>query len=423
MTHQSDSTPEPTAGQAPPPGDWGIDTSAGRPILVYKNCSVIEADDAQYVLGLIEADRARFIEPTPPRVRDPGSDPVSDLREAVAFLDQARASKDETVATGVMKDAREWLESAARRLLERPEGGTLEENVRALLDGCPYTVRSREGGGPESLAASLAITFLGMQRDVTEARRHPPAVPTQAMCTAGQEKAREWPTFPLRISAIYRAMVEAAPPPSRPGPPKGWDAFEHVIEPFMLKFGRDTEFLKKMRSQSHLGYRVIGDYTGALEQALTRWVASVPTAPFAGLMDGSRMKSAFRTTEVEGGKFSMVFKFRSLEDLDAADDEWLALAGGGPAARAPSSPDRLQSEEETLQRLNKTLGLSENADATIAMSMADVRIRRLTPPPDGNLPSDAQVLARVEQHRLPATSLENVRDVRAALATFGKEGP
>lgn len=38
--------------------DWRIDTSAGRPILVYKNCSVIEAEDAEYVLRLIAADQA-----------------------------------------------------------------------------------------------------------------------------------------------------------------------------------------------------------------------------------------------------------------------------------------------------------------------------------------------------------------------------
>jgi hypothetical protein len=39
-------------------GDWSIDHSAGRPILTYKNCSVIEAEDAEYVLRLIAADRA-----------------------------------------------------------------------------------------------------------------------------------------------------------------------------------------------------------------------------------------------------------------------------------------------------------------------------------------------------------------------------
>jgi|SRR3982750_46577 len=36
-------------------GDWGIDTSAGRPILVFQNCSVIEAEQAEFVLGLIAA--------------------------------------------------------------------------------------------------------------------------------------------------------------------------------------------------------------------------------------------------------------------------------------------------------------------------------------------------------------------------------
>lgn len=37
-------------------GDWRIDTSAGGPILVYKDCSVIEGEDARYVLGLIAKD-------------------------------------------------------------------------------------------------------------------------------------------------------------------------------------------------------------------------------------------------------------------------------------------------------------------------------------------------------------------------------
>lgn len=38
---------------APPAGVWGIDPTAGRPILVYQGCSVIEAEQAYYVLGLI----------------------------------------------------------------------------------------------------------------------------------------------------------------------------------------------------------------------------------------------------------------------------------------------------------------------------------------------------------------------------------
>lgn len=38
-----------------------------------------------------------------------------------------------------------------------------EDNVKHLLDRCPYTVRSRPGGGPEILIESLVITFLNMQ--------------------------------------------------------------------------------------------------------------------------------------------------------------------------------------------------------------------------------------------------------------------
>lgn len=35
--------------------DWIVDNSAGRPILTYKGCSVIEAEDAEFVLGAIKA--------------------------------------------------------------------------------------------------------------------------------------------------------------------------------------------------------------------------------------------------------------------------------------------------------------------------------------------------------------------------------
>lgn len=40
-----------------------------------------------------------------------------------------------------------------------------------------------------------------------------PLKPNQAMCQAGQEKAREWPRFPLRIAPIYQAMLNDAPQP------------------------------------------------------------------------------------------------------------------------------------------------------------------------------------------------------------------
>lgn len=45
-----------------------------------------------------------------------------------------------------------------------------------------------------------------------------PITPTQAMCQAGQWKAKEWPKFPLRISPIYQAMIAEAPPAAPPSP-------------------------------------------------------------------------------------------------------------------------------------------------------------------------------------------------------------
>lgn len=39
----------------PETGDWGIDLSTGRKILVYKNCSVIEDAQAELVLSLLAA--------------------------------------------------------------------------------------------------------------------------------------------------------------------------------------------------------------------------------------------------------------------------------------------------------------------------------------------------------------------------------
>ncbi|HCG1391859.1 TPA: hypothetical protein NJL94_005813 [Pseudomonas aeruginosa] len=46
-----DAPPAPKSNAA----DWGIDKSTGTPILVYKNCSVIESEQAHYVLSLINS--------------------------------------------------------------------------------------------------------------------------------------------------------------------------------------------------------------------------------------------------------------------------------------------------------------------------------------------------------------------------------
>lgn len=43
----------------PTTDEWAIDKTCGRPILVYKGCSVIEAEDAAYILKLVKEDKIR----------------------------------------------------------------------------------------------------------------------------------------------------------------------------------------------------------------------------------------------------------------------------------------------------------------------------------------------------------------------------
>lgn len=50
--------PQPTAL-----GEWAIDESAGRPILTYKGCSVIESEDAEYVMRLVAGDKCATVTP------------------------------------------------------------------------------------------------------------------------------------------------------------------------------------------------------------------------------------------------------------------------------------------------------------------------------------------------------------------------
>lgn len=41
-------------------------------------------------------------------------------------------------------------------------------NAEYLLANCPHTIRVREGGGPENLLSSLALTFLAMQHKLKD---------------------------------------------------------------------------------------------------------------------------------------------------------------------------------------------------------------------------------------------------------------
>ena len=91
-------------------------------------------------------------------------------------------------------DLRERLEAEAARLDEY-KMSDIADVLRAVL------------AHPEKLMGEPVAWRAHREGDTVQVPREP----TQVMCQAGQEKAREWPKFPLRISAIYRAMLAAAP--------------------------------------------------------------------------------------------------------------------------------------------------------------------------------------------------------------------
>lgn len=64
------------------------------------------------------------------------------------------------------------------------------------------------------------------------------------------------------------------------------------------------------------------------------------------------MKAAFRTTRVVAGEFIMAFKFRDIEDMDRADDEWrAAMAIETPAKASPCAGHAAQLDaDETTKR-------------------------------------------------------------------------
>jgi hypothetical protein len=71
---------------------------------------------------------------------------------------------------------------------------------------------------PEQLEKAKGFAELQRQRErqavaVPDGWKLVPIEPTQAMCQAGQNKASEWPKFPLRINPIYQAMLTSAPSP------------------------------------------------------------------------------------------------------------------------------------------------------------------------------------------------------------------
>ncbi|KPV23304.1 hypothetical protein APR51_08070 [Variovorax paradoxus] len=100
--------------------------------------------------------------PTPPEAQAGAVDPLSDLRNAVEFLDQMRAaaeSGEDVMGTGIAKDARNWLERAARAAIE-PRAATAVGFLRQLdLDNFPRAniLMARSADGDWQVPVYLAL--------------------------------------------------------------------------------------------------------------------------------------------------------------------------------------------------------------------------------------------------------------------------
>lgn len=132
--------------------DWRIDTSAGGPILVYKDCSVIESAQAEYVLRLIAADQASAPVAEEAKVQIEYLDMDNHrLRRALQklmarltdLLDEDQFANCESIVTAAgveppastpVADLRPHLEWALRRIRTSLDTGDKYEAAQAALD-------------------------------------------------------------------------------------------------------------------------------------------------------------------------------------------------------------------------------------------------------------------------------------------------
>lgn len=138
---------------------WAIDHSAGRPILVLNGCSVIEAEDAEYVLSLIRGATP----PAQPAREIAGLGRMTDDDEGFVTLQ----FKDEDAAQSFMaeyapsvdvadmppiKPAREWVglteDEIDAILPHRSPGTTLVEYGRLAIAAALGALEAKNAGQP-----------------------------------------------------------------------------------------------------------------------------------------------------------------------------------------------------------------------------------------------------------------------------------
>jgi hypothetical protein len=107
-----------------------------------------------------------------------------DLSKATAFSSKAARDNFEKNIAALHAAIDAHLSQPAEPMETRKPGDGWEDNAQYLLNRCPHTIRSREGGGAESLLDSLILTFTKMERML--AASQPEAV------QAGAEPVGDW---------------------------------------------------------------------------------------------------------------------------------------------------------------------------------------------------------------------------------------
>lgn len=138
-------------------GDWRIDTSAGRPILVYKNCSVIEDEQARYVLNLIAASKEGAAQVEAAEGAKPA---LSDAQTRTAFrYYDGRGEAQFKTPWQLWRDAAAWAQHALATPPASPSEGVGEQI--AHIKQAIYTISGGDFDATDDEARRIAEAVRG----------------------------------------------------------------------------------------------------------------------------------------------------------------------------------------------------------------------------------------------------------------------
>jgi len=201
--------------------EWKIDTSAGAPILMYKNCSVIESEQAEYVLSLI-----RNAEQPVLAVREAqslggirvGNLPTMNQDEYPGLPDwwvQLRIGTDgDEVLARIYGSTPHEAMMRARAIAAQPAPSVIDE--RAAFSAWNNEDNLPIAGVPAKNAAWLAW----QARATLQLSSNSPVIPDGWKLVPNEPTTKQWAAGYKamdggidKVTLAYRAMVEVAPSP------------------------------------------------------------------------------------------------------------------------------------------------------------------------------------------------------------------